>query len=76
MKAKTLLQPLAFSIQPFLNWWATTDLHLVAVRKHFRPVKSRSFTIIVCSLNANAKAESNRRSQACEVLAVTGIRVA
>ena len=51
-------------------------MHLVAVRKHFRPVKSRSFTIKVCSPNANAKAELNRPGQACEVLAVTGIRVA
>jgi hypothetical protein len=37
------------------------------------PGKSRSFTIKVCSPYANAKAELNRPSQACEVLTVTGI---
>jgi len=68
----------SFFILPssFQSWRAATDLHWVALRQHFRPVKSRDFTIKVCSPNANAKAELNRRSQACEVLASTGIRVA
>ncbi len=39
----------------------------------FRPGKSRSFTVKVCSPNRDTKAELNRRSQACEVLAGTGI---
>jgi hypothetical protein len=42
----------------------------------FHPVKSRSFTVKVCNPNANAKTELNRRSQVCEALTVTGIRVA
>ena len=39
----------------------------------FHPGKSRSFTIKVCDPRRDAKAELNRRSQACEVLADTGI---
>ena len=39
----------------------------------FHPGKSRSFTIKVCDPRRGAKAELNRRSQACEVLAGTGI---
>ncbi len=39
----------------------------------FRPGKSRSFTVKVCSPNRDTKAELNRRGQACEVLAGTGI---
>ena len=44
----------------------------------FSPVKSRDFTVKVCNpkYDRDAKAELNRRSQACEVLAGTGIRVA
>jgi hypothetical protein len=55
---------------------------LPRIRTGFSPVKSRDFTVKVCnpwwpSANtANAKAELNRRSQICEALAGTGIRVA
>jgi hypothetical protein len=59
----------------------------LAVRQHFSPVKSRDSTIKVCnpwiafgkrwpSARIDAKAELNHRSQVCEVLAGTGIRVA
>src|SRR5262245_49761618 len=46
------------------------------IRTVFSPVKSRDFTIKVCNPQRDTKAELNRRSQACEVLADTGIRVA
>jgi hypothetical protein len=40
---------------------------LVAVRKHFSPVKSRGFTLRVCNPEkSDTKAELNRRSQACD----------
>ena len=39
----------------------------------FHPGKSRSFTIKVCDPRRDAKAELNRRSQACDVLTGTGI---
>ena len=51
------------------------------IRTEFSPVKSRDFTVKVCNpggirKDANAKAELNRRSQVCEVLTGTGVRVA
>ena len=45
-------------------------------RTEFSPVKSRDFTVKVCNPNANAKAKLNHRSQVCEALAGTGVRVA
>jgi hypothetical protein len=42
----------------------------------FSPVKSRDFTVKVCNPNANAKVELNHRSQVCEALTGTGVRVA
>jgi len=33
------------------KWWAAADSHLVAVRQHFSPGKSRDFTVKVCSPN-------------------------
>ena len=49
---------------------------LPRIRTVFSPVKSRDFTVKVCNPEATAKAELNRRSQACEVLTGTGVRVA
>ena len=54
----------------------------LAVRQHFSPVKIRDFTIKVCNpmvavcKDRDTKAELNCRSQVCEALAGTGIRVA
>ena len=45
-------------------------------RTEFSPVKSRDFTVKVCHPNANAKVELNHRSQVCEALTGTGVRVA
>jgi hypothetical protein len=45
-------------------------------RTEFSPVKSRDFTVKVCNPNANAKVELNHRSQVCEALTGTGVRVA
>lgn len=46
------------------------------IRTEFSPVKSRDFTVKVCNPYRDAKAELNHRSQACEVLTGTGVRVA
>jgi len=49
------------------GWWVTSDLHPVAVRQYFSPVKGRDFTIKVCNPEkSDTKAELNRRSQACD----------
>jgi hypothetical protein len=37
------------------DWWAATDAHLVAVRQHFSPGKSRDFTAKVCSPSATRR---------------------
>ena len=49
---------------------------LPRIRTEFSPVKSRDFTVKVCNPNANAKVELNHRSQVCEALTGTGVRVA
>ena len=51
------------------------------IRTEFSPVKSRDFIVKVCTLVAvckdrDTKAELNHRSQVCEALAGTGVRVA
>jgi len=52
------------------KWWAATVM-LRALRFK-RPLHHFN----ACSPNATRMAELNRRGQACEVLAVTGVRVA
>ena len=54
---------------------------LPRIRTVFSPVKSRDFTVKVCNpgghpKDRNAKAELNHRSQVCEALTGTGVRVA
>ena len=65
-----------------LSYWSVEIGGPPRICTVFSPVKSRDFTVKVCSpfiavrKDRDTKAELNRRSQVCEILAGTGIRVA